>query len=44
MRHHAVRPDGHKIPGAQRPLRPFGQMCLRDFFNHRLPHEALLVV
>ena len=38
MRHHAMRPDGDKIPGAQRPLRPLRKMRLRDFFNDGLGH------
>ncbi len=42
MRHHAVRADGNKIPGPQRPLRPLGQVRLRDFFNDGLTHKALL--
>ena len=40
MRHHAMRPDGNKIPGPQRPLRPLGKMRLRDFLNNRLPHTT----
>src|SRR6185369_11836241 len=44
VRHHAVRADGAKVPGAQRPLWPLGQMCLRDFFNHGLTHTSLLPV
>ena len=41
MRHHAMRTDGDEVAGAQRPLRPFGKMRLRDFFNDGLTHPSL---
>ena len=39
-----MRADSDEVPGAQRPLRTFGQMRLRDFFNDGLTHKDSMLV
>ena len=43
VRHDVVRTDGDEVPGPQRPLRPFGQVCLRDLLNDGLAHTSPVV-
>ena len=44
VRHAAMRTDGEEISGAQRTIRPFGHVFLRDLLNDGLSHKQPLSI